>query len=58
MTKRKKDPFVFKCSVCGLVPEPLRKTEGGWTIIENKPCVKCGGRLVFSPMLKENKVKE
>lgn len=42
---KKKKSIRFVCSKC--LFEPAGDTKGSWTVIDNKPCEKCGGKITL-----------
>lgn len=43
-----KKQIKFICSKCGKEPEPnKKKSTEQWKVIDNKPCVHCGGKLTI-----------
>ena len=55
MGKPKQD-IIFKCEKCGYIPEG--KLQGNWMVIDNKPCIKCGGKLTVDFITRRTEMKE
>lgn len=50
---RKKKQIKVICSKCGKEPEKNQKnSNNNWTVIDNKLCVYCGGKLTCSINIK------
>ena len=46
--KKKKSDIKFVCSSCGKEPEINKNMSNeNWTVVDNKPCVYCGGKLTI-----------
>ena len=53
---RNKQVIGFVCSKCGKDPKKNEKeSTDEWTVIDNKPCVHCGGKLIFEVDLSRGK---
>jgi len=46
--RKKKSEIKMICSKCGKEPEINKKMSNeNWKVIDNKPCVHCGGKLTI-----------